>query len=91
MCVGQNGEFYKNGRTDRGAVWTRVRPRNRVLGGARICDGRDNFEGDIPRPITKYVEYPAYGRYSQRYSVVGSSDAAYVFSYCSRHDIDGSS
>jgi len=59
-----------------------VGPGNYISGGTRISQERGHL-GGISRPTIKYREYPACGRYSQRYSVGGSSNAASGSQYCS--------
>ena len=51
-------------------------PGNYISGGGQDLSGKGASGGSISRPTIKYREYPACGRYFQRYSVGGSSDAA---------------
>ena len=44
--------------------------------GAQILTVEGSTLGDVSQPIVKYGEYPGRGRYSQPYSIGGSSDAA---------------
>jgi len=61
VCVGQTGELWRNGCTNREAVWeqTCVGPRNLVLDGGHFPTGRGTFDEDTRRPIVMYLRMTA--------------------------------
>jgi len=71
VFVAQNRDPYKNGWTNRGAVWSTdsgKRTKEPLLGESLNPPWVRAIWGDISKPIVKYREYPACGPYSQPYS-----------------------
>ena len=64
-------------------IWTRVGPRNYAFGRCLDPPRKVATLGDVSQAVVNYKGYLACVRYSQCYSLGGSSNAAVCFEFCS--------